>query len=243
MKLLISILCFFITSLIVADTLKVGYTVLPPHIMEKDGQAYGPAKEYIEMVAASAGHQLQWVKVNIKRIEVMLKNGHIDFHYAFVRTKRRAKKFHFAKTAIAKGSYCFLAHRDDPITFDEIMNSKLIIHKLIGFVVLDSLKKKERDFLEVSGVGHRKKMIEMVINKRLRLAYLPACNLANDIDITKLRVIPIKGSLTNFYFAFSKKVAPTIIASFDKALLDRSRKKMSYSNYFKKINTKKAKIK
>ncbi len=216
-----------------AGTLLVGFSDVPPHITMKQGKVFGPAKDYIDMVAKKAGHNLIWVKVNSKKAVEMLLDGQLDFYYAFAHSSKRDLNLQFVNTPLAETMYCFLVHKNDPITYEEIMNTSIKILRPLGFVIIDALSKKRNDFIEIGGVEHRPRLIQLILSKRVRVAYLPACEITNDIvGNENIRMINIKNSKTKFYFAFSKKVKPEVVKKFDEILAELTEQKNSYLEYY-----------
>ncbi len=59
-----------------ADTVKMGYFMLPPHTFSKNGVAKGAGIAYFESVAAQMGHTVEWVgPLPLPRLTAYLKSG------------------------------------------------------------------------------------------------------------------------------------------------------------------------
>ncbi len=59
-----------------ADTIKMGYFMLPPHTYSENGAAKGAGVAYFEAVAAQMGHTVEWVgPLPLPRLTAYLKSG------------------------------------------------------------------------------------------------------------------------------------------------------------------------
>ncbi len=87
----IAVLFLFTSSLVIAEDVKIGVFVHPPHVYQDaiTREAYGPAIEYIKSVVTDMGYTPTILLLPFQRIMVYLESGEIECTLEIARTPDR----------------------------------------------------------------------------------------------------------------------------------------------------------
>lgn len=208
----------FANRAISADSVRMGYFMLPPH-QYTDAEAAKPkgaSIAYFEALASQIGVGVEWVgPLPLLRLSEYLKNGELDGTLGFNKNAELELFFYYTDTPMYLAQPTFIVRKDNPLT--QIRSIEDIRGYRIGLNVsiagrYTPLIDEHRDVLRLEGLGGEK-WIEQNI-KKLILGRVDAffdrqphsmLFVAARLDYTaQIKVLSLPDPPTPMYLVFSK---------------------------------------
>lgn len=214
-SLIICMLIFGQISLSHANTIKMGYFSLRPHMFEKNGNATGASVTYFEDVAQKMGHTVTWQgPLPLGRLLDMLEKGDIDGTLLFTHNLERTHFLYYPEKPYFLCRNIFVVKKDNRLEKIDSVND--VAGYRVGYMkgmnisgfLRDNTDKLKLEY--VAGINWAEQNIRKVLNDRIDAAYdinhvtmryeAALLGVEDQLTFIVLPVEPIK-----CYIVFSKK--------------------------------------
>jgi len=220
-RLLVVVALFLMTNQnVLAETIKMGYFILPPHQYLLDDSAAKPVGAhiaYFEALTSMMGHEVEWVgPLPLPRLTEMLKAGdEIDGTIGFPKYPSFEEFLYYPESPLYWGQPILVVRQENPLTqihsIDDIRDYRIGLIKSVSGRYTPLID-EHRDALtleELGGDNWIAQNLQKLIVGRLdalfdRQTYsIPFVAAQLNLD-TQIKVLPIPVSPSPFYVVFSK---------------------------------------
>lgn len=175
-KAIIIMILTAMASYVQADTIKMGYFLLRPHMYEENGAPSGAAISYFEAVAKHLGHSVEWQgPLPFPRLVKYLKDGQIDGAQMFSKNDERTQYLYYPQKPYSPVYSVFVLIKDHPLNAIESIDD--VDGFRVGFLEganLSGFIRSNQNKIQIEyigGVNWIEQNLRKVLSRRLDAAY------------------------------------------------------------------------
>lgn len=208
---------------------RIAFENVPSIFNYENGQASGPAVDYLNKIFSAAHVQVEYSEASLSRAKTLLENDQVDI-LPLVRITKENKKetlnFKIGQTPVYQDFYVLIARKESHLNWNKIKNmkEKNIITRSRTMEMTSLLKAlNNTTFTEIYGHNSFERIIQLVLEKKYDIGFISS-NFATHAALQKLKlqnqfdVIKIPESDSSAYIVFNKNVSDELIQKIDKQI-------------------------
>jgi ABC-type amino acid transport substrate-binding protein len=226
-----------------AESLKVGYFELPPHVVtDKAGVAGGPAVEFFKAIASKMGvKDVTFQAMPLSRLNLSMESGELDAALFVSHTAERATKFYYPAKSYFSPQPGIVVPVGSPITqiksADDLKALK--IGAMQSMALSPSMRQPGLNIEYIPGADADARNVQKLANGRLDAAYSSDLSVlmyvAKSQGVDKaVRPLALPDPVVSVYTMFSKAKGAALGAKYVEALEAVIKEKGDYAKAFLK---------
>lgn len=227
-----------LTTLVHAETVRVGYFRFPPHTMFENGKDIGSAIDYFKLVNSNMKlRDVRFILLPNARLLKYLEIGEIDIGLVFAKNAERAARFKYPAEPFGSMVMAIALKKSHPL--QEIRSIDDLLPITIGYLkqayLPDMLKDERLKLRFLTGKNWTLQNLLKVKNGRIDAALSDYYSLVYEVKknylFQELKILKLDGTEVDLYSVMSDACAEKYLRSYE-AALEKVKIQKSYNQAF-----------